>query len=80
MPTVRFVWSPFLVAVRREACPAARWIKAQKAWEMSDADAQAFLAASHNRLSYVREYREIAVDQQRWLVGFVQGAPKIVSE
>jgi hypothetical protein len=42
---------------------------------MSEVDAARFLAASHDRLTYVRRAGEIAVDGKRWIVGFVQGAP-----
>ena len=42
---------------------------------MSDEEAETFLAAGHKRLDYIRLSAEIAVDQERWVVGFVQGAP-----
>jgi hypothetical protein len=42
---------------------------------MSEAEAAKFLTASHVRLTYVRRTGEIAVDGERWIVGFVQGAP-----
>ncbi|MGE4043331.1 MAG: hypothetical protein AB7F35_00655 [Acetobacteraceae bacterium] len=75
MPIVRFTWNPQLVDVRREACPRARWNKAARAWTMSEAEAHAFLAASHNRLSIVRLQAEIVIDETRWVIGFVRGAP-----
>ncbi len=75
MPIVRFRWSPELIAVRREACPRARWMAVQRAWEMTAAEAETFIARSHAALDYGRCHTEIAVDGERWLVGFVQGAP-----
>ena len=42
---------------------------------MSAADAEAFLAASHARLDFARRHGEIDIDGERWIVGFVQGAP-----
>ena len=75
MPTVRFSWSPLVLEVRRETCPKARWIAAQRAWAMSAADAQAFLAAAHERLNFARCHAEVAIDDQRWMIGFVHGAP-----
>ena len=75
MRTVRFAWSPALVEIRRETCPRAKWLKVQRAWMMSAADAEAFLAASHARLDFARRHGEIDIDGERWIVGFVQGAP-----
>ena len=34
------------------------------------------LAAGHHRLEYCRRASEIVVDGEKWLVGFVQGAPR----
>jgi hypothetical protein len=31
--------------------------------------------AGHVRLEYARMHCQIVVDQERWLIGFVQGAP-----
>jgi hypothetical protein len=42
---------------------------------MTEPEAQAFLAASHHRLDFVRSSAEILIDSERWIVGFVQGAP-----
>lgn len=42
---------------------------------MTAAEAEAFLAACHQRLSCTREQAEVALDGERWIVGFVQGAP-----
>jgi hypothetical protein len=75
MPTVRFAWSPELVAIRREACPAARWLARERAWVMSPDDAAAFLAASHARLAFTMGHDEITIDGERWVIGFVRGAP-----
>ena len=75
MPTVRFVWSPLLVEGRREVCPRAKWLAAQKAWAMSEDEARTFIAAGHVRLEYARMHCQIVVDQERWLIGLVQGAP-----
>lgn len=47
----------------------------QRAWEMTAAEAETFIARSHAALDYGRCHTEIAVDGERWLVGFVQGAP-----
>jgi hypothetical protein len=75
MPIVRFAWSPLLVEVRREACPRARWIAGQRAWMMSDAEAETFVTACHRKLTYERSQAEITVDDAGWVLGFVQGAP-----
>jgi hypothetical protein len=75
MPVVRFAWSPQLVDVRREACPRARWDKTARAWTMTAAEAETFLAAGHARLELCRSAGEIAIDGNLWLVGFVRGAP-----
>ena len=40
------------------------------------AAAEAFVAAGHQRLEYCRMASEIVVDGEKWLVGFVQGAPR----
>jgi hypothetical protein len=75
MPRVRFTWSAQLVDVRRQACPHAKWNPQQRAWTMTDGDAEVFLAAGHARLDLVRETGEIAIDGERWIIGFAQGAP-----
>jgi hypothetical protein len=74
MSVVRFHWDAQLVSVRRKVCPQARWDKAARAWTMTADEAAAFLAAGHARLQYARTSGQIAIDGQRWLVGFVQGA------
>ena len=79
MPIVRFAWSTQLVDIRRQACPQARWNKASRAWTMTEAEAAAFLTASHTKLEFVRMSSEIAIDDTRWVVGFVRGAPLVVS-
>ena len=75
MPTIRFAWSPTLVALRREACPRARWEKQARQWIMSDQDAQAFLRAAHTLLEFSRSSTRIEIDSVVWIVGFAQGAP-----
>lgn len=75
MPTVQFKWDPQLIDVRRVACPRARWDAARHAWRMTEREAQAFVAASHQRLDFVRSSAEIVIDSERWIIGFVQGAP-----
>ena len=75
MPFVRFAWSPQLVAVRREACPRARWLARERAWSMSADEAATFLAAAHARLDFVRSHTEIAIDDARWVIGFARDAP-----
>lgn len=75
MPTVRFAWSPQLLAVRRETCPHARWLARDRVWRMSHTDAVRFLAAAHARLDFMRTRGEIAIDGTRWVIGFVGGAP-----
>ncbi len=75
MPVVRFHWDAQLVSVRREVCPQARWDKAARAWTMTVDEAAAFLAAGHARLECARGTGQIAIDEEHWLVGFVQGAP-----
>jgi hypothetical protein len=69
MAEVRFAWSPQLVDVRRQACPRARWNAQQRAWTMTDADGEAFLAAGHAQLTYTRTNFEIAIDGERWVIG-----------
>jgi hypothetical protein len=75
MPQVRFTWSAQLVDVRRQACPHAKWNPRQRAWTMTERDAQIFLAAGHARLDFVRESGEVAIDGERWMIGFARGAP-----
>ena len=75
LATVRFAWSPALVALRREACPRARWEKSARQWIMSDQDAQAFLRAAHARLEFSLSSARIEIDNVVWIVGFAQGAP-----
>ena len=76
MPVVRFAWNPQLVDVRRAACPRARWNSQTRAWMMTATEAEAFVTAGHHRLEYCRMASEIVVDGEKWLVGFVQGAPR----
>jgi hypothetical protein len=57
--------SPQLVDVRRQACPRARWNAQQRAWTMTDADGEAFLAAGHAQLTHTRTNFEIAIDGER---------------
>jgi|HubBroStandDraft_5_1064220.scaffolds.fasta_scaffold451818_2 hypothetical protein len=78
MASVRLSWCPFLVEVRRETCPKAQWHKQKRYWVMSDRDACRFIHAAHGRLEAVRSHAEISIDSERWLVGFVQGAPQKV--
>ena len=75
MPQVRFAWSAQLVDVRRQACPRAKWNARQRARTMTDADAEIFLAAGHSRLDMTRESSEVAIDGERWIIGFFEGAP-----
>jgi len=79
MPTVRFTWNAQLVDVRREVCPRARWDKAARAWAMTPSEAEAFVIAGHLRLDLLKMHAEIAVDDTRWRVGFVSGAPERLS-
>jgi hypothetical protein len=75
MVTVRFAWSPQLIDVRREQCPRAKWDRTARAWTMTEAEAERFLQASHNRLNLIRDHGEIHIDEACWIIGFVQGAP-----
>ena len=75
MTNIRFVWSPLLVELRRELCPAARWDRKGRQWIMTDGDAQTFLRAAHARLSFGCSSARIEVNHVVWLIGFVQGAP-----
>jgi hypothetical protein len=79
MPVVRFQWDAQLVIVRREVCPRAQWDKATRAWTMTAEEAAAFLAAGHARLEYARRSGQIAIDDADWLIGFVQGAPRLAN-
>jgi hypothetical protein len=36
-------------------------------------------AAGHSRLEYARQGGPIAIDHAEWLIGFVQGAPKLAN-
>ncbi len=47
----------------------------QRAWAMTPAEVETFLALSHACLAFARSHAEVAIDGERWLVGFVQGAP-----
>jgi hypothetical protein len=76
MPSVRFPFDAQLVSVRREVCPHARWDKVRRVWTMTPVEAQTFLAAGHARLDYCRMTAKIAVDEELWLIGFIEGAPK----
>jgi len=78
MPTVRFPWSPTLVETRQDTCPNATWDKSRRHWTMTTPEAEAFIAACHRRLEFARVNTEIVVDDRRWLVGFVQGAPCVI--
>ena len=49
MPVVRFAWNPQLLAVRREACPRARWNNQARAWTMTATEAEAFVVAGHHQ-------------------------------
>ena len=80
MPVVRFSWNPRLVEVRRQCCPQARWDKRRRAWAMTTAEAEAFVVAAHSRLEFCRLPGEIMVDGERWIVGFVQGAPSKIAQ
>jgi hypothetical protein len=75
VPEVRFRWNPLLVDLRREVCPAARWEKNKRRWFMNDTEAATFLRAAHARLDLAKSRAEIDVDDVRWVVGFVLGAP-----
>jgi hypothetical protein len=75
LATIRFAWSPALVALRREACPRARWEKSARRWIMSDRDAQAFLRAAHARFEFSLSSTRIEIDNVVWIAGFAQGAP-----
>ena len=76
MPVVRFQWDAQLMSVRREVCPRARWDKAARSWTMTADEAATFLAAGHTRLEYARDSGQIVDDDERWLIGFVSGAPR----
>ena len=65
-----------LVSVRRDVCPGARWNRVLRVWTMSQAEAEIFLAASHARLNFCRCTAWITIDDERWVVGFVAGAPR----
>ena len=75
MPSIRFVWSPTLVDLRREICPGARWQKQGRQWIMSDAEALGFLQAAQARLAFQRAHAHIRVDDTTWVIGFVRDAP-----
>jgi hypothetical protein len=42
---------------------------------MNDTEVATFLQAAHARLDLAKWNAEIDVDDARWVVGFVQGAP-----
>lgn len=79
MPAVRFAWSPTLVALRRDVCPRAHWERKTRRWVMSDRDAQTFLQDAHRRLDFCRSAARIEIDDVTWVVGFVEGAPRVDS-
>ncbi len=76
MAIVEFSWSPVLVDLRREVCPAARWQKQGRQWLMTEDAAAAFLNAAQARLDFARVSAEIRVNGAAWLVGFATGAPR----
>jgi len=47
---------------------------------MTTAEAEAFVVAAHSRLEFCRLSGEIMVDGERWIVGFVQGAPSKIEQ
>jgi hypothetical protein len=75
VPSIRFVWNPILMDLRREVCPGARWQKQGRQWIMSDAEAQGFLRAAQARLEFQRAHAQIRVDDVTWVIGFVRDAP-----
>lgn len=75
MAIVRFAWNPTLVGVRREVCPTARFEKGKRQWIMNESDAARFLRAAHSRLEFTKCQARIMVNDDTWVVGFVQGAP-----
>jgi hypothetical protein len=79
MATVRFLWSPTLVALRREVCPSARWERGSRQWIMATDDAHRFLQSAHHALDYARSSAQIEVDGVSWTVGFIRGAPFVNS-
>jgi len=46
---------------------------------MTPSEAEAFVIAGHLRLDLLKMHAEIAVDDTRWRVGFVSGAPERLS-
>ena len=75
MPSIRFVWNPTLVDLRREVCHGARWQKQGRQWIMSDLEAQGFLRAAQARLEFQKAHAHIRVDEVTWVIGFVRDAP-----
>ena len=75
MPSVRFDWNPTLVDLRRDICPGARWQKQGRRWIMTDAEAERFVQAAHEKLDYQRWQARICVEDTTWIVGFVRDAP-----
>jgi hypothetical protein len=43
---------------------------------MTEAEPEAFIAAGHARLAFARYCVEIVIDADRWIIGFVEDAPK----
>jgi hypothetical protein len=75
VPSIRFVWNPILMDLRREVCPGARWQKQGRQWIMSDAEGQGFLRAAQARLEFQRAHAHIRVDDVTWVIGVVRNAP-----
>jgi hypothetical protein len=75
LATVRFIWNPVLVELRREVCPRAQWRKQGRQWVMSDSEATSFVHAAQTRLDFCRSQAQICVDGTTWVVGVVRGAP-----
>lgn len=75
LATIRFAWSPILVGLRREICPAARWEARTRRWVMSARDAEKFLLAAQARLDFCRSAARIEIDGAVWRVGFARNAP-----
>lgn len=75
MPVVSFPWDAYLVSIRREVVPRARWDKATRAWSMTATEAETFLHAAQAKMYFGRIKCTVTVDDVVWVLGFAQGTP-----
>ena len=63
----------------RHVKEVATWQKNGRQWIMSNTEAETFVRAAQARLDFGKSHAQIRVDNVTWVVGFVRGAPYILS-